>query len=70
MPIYRECLTYDPLNAKINSHLLYKIALCQDNLDEPEEALKELGEALKYRPRYPKALVKRGEVHMALKKYE
>ena len=58
------------MNAKLNAHILLKIAECQESLGNSNEALTELGRALKYRPRYPEGLLKRGEIYLQMKKYE
>ena len=58
------------MNAKLNAHVLLKIAECQESLGNSNDALKYLGKALKYRPRYPEGLLKRGEVYLQMNKYE
>ena len=38
-------------------------------LDQKDEAIKSLNLAIKYNPKYAKALVKRGEIKMMLEEY-
>lgn len=48
---------------------MLNISICHDKLGKKEEALKALNKCLKYNPKYPKALVKRGEIHIDLEEY-
>ncbi len=44
-------------------------AICQAKLNKNDEAIKSLNLAIKYNPKYAKALVKRGEIYVALEEY-
>lgn len=66
---FNECLEIDPLNANFNSTILLNISICQDKLDNKKDALKTLNQAIKYNPKYSKALVKRGDMHLAMEEY-
>lgn len=68
--LYRKCLERDPMNAKLNAHVLLRITECQERLGNSNDALKDLSKALKYRPRYPDARLKRGEIYLSMQKYE
>ena len=58
------------MNAGLSAHVLLKISECQESLGNSNDALKELGKALKYRPRYPEGFLKRGEIYISMNKYE
>jgi tetratricopeptide (TPR) repeat protein len=60
---FAACLELDTLNAAYNSTLLLNTAICQTKLDRKDEAIKSLGLAIKYNPKYAKAYVKRGEIY-------
>ena len=64
-----KCLDVDPLNAHYNATILLNISICQDKLGDKRDALYSLNKAIKYNPRYAKALVKRGDMHLALEEY-
>jgi DnaJ family protein C protein 7 len=66
---HQECLDVDPLNANFNATILLNISICHDKLGNKQEALYTLNKAIKYNPRYAKALVKRGDMHLALEEY-
>lgn len=66
---FDECLLLDPMNACYNSTLLLNISICQVKLGNTDKALVALNKAIKFKPDYAKALVKRGEVHIALEDY-
>ena len=57
------------MNGHFNSSLCMNISIAYDKLGNKKEALKALNKALKYNPRYAKALVKRGDMHLALEDY-
>lgn len=66
---HQKCLDFDPLNANFNATMLLNISICQDKLGDKREALYSLNKSIKYNPKYAKALVKRGDMHIALKDY-
>ena len=66
---FKECLEIDTLNANFNSTLLLNMAIAHDKLGDKEESLRCLNKCLKYNPKYPKALVKRGDMHVALEEF-
>ena len=66
---FEECLLLDELNGNFNSSLLMNISICHDKLGDKKEALRSLNKAIKYNPKYAKALVKRGDMHLALEDY-
>ena len=57
------------MNANFNSTILLNISICEDKLGNKQEALRALNKAIKYNPKYAKALVKRGDMHIALEEY-
>lgn len=63
---FEECLLLDPMNACYNSTLLLNISICQVKLGKNDLALAALNRAIKFKPNYAKALVKRGEVYIAM----
>lgn len=67
--LFEECLEMDTLNAAFNSTILLNMAICQTKLDRKDEAIKSLGTALKYKPNYAKALVKRGEIYLSMQEF-
>jgi len=54
------------MNACYNSTLLLNISICQVKLGKNDLALAALNKAIKFKPNYAKALVKRGEVYIAM----
>ena len=66
---FNECLALDELNAGYNSTLLLNIAIAQVKLGKNDEAMRALNRAIKFNPKYAKAHVKRGEVHVLLEDY-
>ncbi len=52
----------DELNSNYNSTLLLNISIAQVKLGRNDLAMRALNRAIKYNPKYSKALVKRGEV--------
>jgi DnaJ family protein C protein 7 len=66
---FEECLALDPMNACYNSTLLLNISICQVKLGKQDLALAALNKAIKFKPKYSKALVKRGEVRIAMEDY-
>ena len=67
--LFNECLEVDTLNAQFNATILLNISICQDKLGKKDEALRSLNKSIKYHPKYAKALVKRGETHVALENF-
>ena len=57
------------MNGAYNSTLLLNIAIAQTKLSRKDEAIKSLGLALKYNPKYAKAYVKRGEIRLTMEDY-
>jgi tetratricopeptide (TPR) repeat protein len=66
---FEECLELDPINGNFNSTLLLNIAICEVKLNHNDKALVALNKAIKMNKKYAKALVKRGEVYMAMGEY-
>jgi len=52
-----------------NSTLLLNIAIANCKLNKNDDAIIALNKAIKYNPRYAKALVKRGEINIVLENY-
>lgn len=67
--MHRECLELDVMNGNFNAIMLLNISICQDKLGDQREALYSLNKAIKYNPKYAKALIKRGDMHLALEEY-
>ena len=67
---FNECLELDPLNANFNSTILLNISICEDKLGNKQDALRALNKAIKYNPKYAKALVKRGDMNISLENYD
>jgi tetratricopeptide (TPR) repeat protein len=61
---FEECLQLDELNANYNSTILLNIAISYSKLNKNDLALKALNKAILYNPKYAKAYVKRGEIHL------
>jgi DnaJ family protein C protein 7 len=67
---FNKCLEFDPLNAHYCATILLNISICQDKLGgDKRECLHTLNKSIKYNPKYAKALVKRGDMHVALEDY-
>jgi len=49
--------------------VLLNTAICQVKLNKHDEAIKSLNLAIKYMPRYAKALVKRGEIKVHIEEF-
>lgn len=58
------------MNADYNSKLLLNIAIAQVKLDNKPSAMIALNKAIKYKPDYSKALVKRGEILITMEEYD
>lgn len=56
----------DPMNGNFNSTLLLNISICHVKQGDNDKALAALNRAIKMNKKYAKALVKRGEVYMAM----
>lgn len=69
LEMHRECLELDSMNGNYNATILLNISICQDKLGDKREALYSLNKAVKYNPKYAKALIKRGDMHLALEEY-
>lgn len=69
LEMHKQCLELDTLNGNFNAIMLLNISICQDRLGDKREALYSLNKALKYNPKYAKALIKRGDMHLSLEEY-
>lgn len=56
-----ECVDVDPLNANFNATLLLNVSIAYEKLNNRSKKLEALNKALKYNPKYSKALVRRGD---------
>jgi tetratricopeptide (TPR) repeat protein len=63
---FEGVMDLDPMNGNFNSTLLLNIAICQVKLGSNSKALVALNKAIKMNKKYSKALVKRGEVYLAM----
>jgi len=63
--LFEEILEVDPMNGNFNATILLNISICHVKLNNNSEALVALNRAIKFNPKYAKALVKRGEVYLA-----
>jgi len=59
----------DSLNQAYNSTLLLNIAIANCKLNKNDDAIIALNKAIKYNPKYAKALVKRGEINLQLENH-
>lgn len=66
---FEEVFELDPMNGNFNSTLLLNISICHVKLGNNDKALVALNKAIKMNPKYAKALVKRGEVYLAMGEY-
>lgn len=60
----------DPFNLAYNATLLLNKSIALNKLKQGEKAITALDLCIKMNPKYAKALVKRGEVHMAAEEYD
>ena len=67
---FDQCVQLDPLNLSYNATILLNKAIALTKQKKDDLSLKALNLCLKYQPKYAKALVKRGEVRVALEMYE
>ena len=58
---FEECVDVDPLNANFNATLLLNVSIGHEKLGDKVKKLEALNLALKYNPKYAKALVRRGD---------
>ena len=58
---FEECVDVDPLNANFNATLLLNVSIGHEKLGDKIKKLEALNLALKYNPKYAKALVRRGD---------
>lgn len=58
---FTECLQVDPLNSDFNSKVLLNLAICSSKKSDYKSAISSLDKAIKLKPNYAKALVKRGK---------
>lgn len=68
--LFDECVALDPLNLNYNATLLLNKSIALNKQKKEDAALKALNQCLKQNPKYAKALVKRGEVRVALELYD
>ncbi|XP_076167329.1 tetratricopeptide repeat protein 2 isoform X2 [Ptiloglossa arizonensis] len=68
--LYSEALKIDPQNIVANAKLHFNKATVAAKLGRPNEAITECTEALKLNNKYLKALLRRAESYMRLKKFE
>jgi tetratricopeptide (TPR) repeat protein len=68
--LFAQCLELDPLNNLYNSTVLFNKASAFMKQGMYSEALKDLNQALEINDEYVKALVKRSELHLAMKNFE
>ena len=66
---FNKCMEIDEFHAAYNSAILLNIAIAYGKLGKNKEAMTALNKAIKYKPNYAKALVKRGEVNIILEEY-
>lgn len=66
---FKKCTEIDPLHAAYNSAVLLNIAISQVKISKHKEAMNSLNLAIKFKPNYAKALVKRGEVNLLMEEY-
>lgn len=66
---FEKCLELDSMNMAYNSTLLLNIAIAYCKLGKNGDAIQPLNRAIKYNPRYAKALVKRGEINLELENF-
>lgn len=60
----------DPLNYTFNSTVLVNLSVVCEKTGRKKENIKALNDALRYNPRYPKALVRRGDWYEKNKEYD
>lgn len=70
MQWYKNASQIDPLNKAVTSKLLFNQGLANSKLNEPEDAISNLTDALSMNPMYYKALVLRANCHIVLHDYE
>lgn len=71
LDLHQQCLELDPMYGAYNAIMLLNISICQDKLGaDKREVLRSLNQSIKYNPKYAKALVKRGDVHLALEEFD
>jgi len=58
---FEEVVEIDPLNANFNATLLLNVSIGHEKLGDKVKKLEALNLALKYNPKYAKALVRRGD---------
>lgn len=68
--LYTEALEIDPLNADINSKLLYNRALMNSKIGNIRDAIADCTNALKTNPAYLKVILLRAKCHSSMENYE
>ena len=66
---FEEILEVDPNNGNFNATLLLNISICHVKMNRNDDALVALNKAIKFNPKNAKALVKRGEVYLAMEEW-
>jgi len=70
MELFTKCLEIDPLNANYNSIILFNMSVIFDKQGKQQDALRTLNKCLKFNPKYAKAFVKRGDMHVATEQFQ
>lgn len=68
--LFDKCVELDSLNLTYNSTLLHNKAIAWVKLNNNDKALTALNQCLKCNPKYVKALVRRGDLKMAMKQFD
>ena len=70
LEMHQVCLELDVMNGAYNAIMLLNISICQDKLGmDKRDVHRSLNQAVKFNPKYAKALVKRGDINVALEDY-
>ena len=67
--LFKQCLELDKLNSSFNSTILFNISFSYEKLGKKDEQLIALNQAIKYNPKYGKALIKRGDLYVAMEEF-
>ena len=58
---FEAVVAIDPLNAQFNATLLLNVSIAHEKLGDRSKKLEALNHALRFNPKYSKALVRRGD---------
>lgn len=58
---FEICVDVDPQNANFNATILLNVSIAYEKLGDRSKKLESLNHALRYNPKYAKALVRRGD---------